>query len=143
MMSTSTRKNQTGSFILEALISVVIFAVGLIALVGMSAQAINQISQTKYRNDASYLASELIGSLWVSASPPNAFDYDAWTARVQAALPGGDASVGDPPDDPDDLDCKDPGAGKPTGTRVCVKITWTDKENAVHQYLTTTEIAKN
>ncbi|MCX7627171.1 MAG: hypothetical protein N2Z69_01980 [Methylophilaceae bacterium] len=135
-------KAQAGSFILEALVSLVIFAVGLIALMGMSAQAVSQIGQSKYRNDASFLASELIGTLWVSPVAPSAFDYDDWTTRVSALLPGGEAVVGDPPDDPDDLDCKDTGTGKPTGNTVCIKITWRDKD-MTHQYLTTTRIERN
>lgn len=146
MDSLQGMNNQRGSFILEALVSVVIFAVGLIALMGMSAQAINQVGQTKYRNDASYLAEELIGELWVSASAPSAFDYDAWNTRVAAALPGGTATIGDAPIDGDaeyPLDCKDPGTGKPTGTRVCIKITWSDKQSDEHFYVTTTEIVKN
>ncbi len=146
MSSLRAKRSQRGSFILEALISIVIFAVGLIALMGMSAQAVNQVGQTKYRNDASYLAEELIGELWVSASAPKDFDYDAWTARVAATLPGGTAIVGDAPVDGDPeypLGCKDDGTGKPTGTRVCIRITWADKESDAHFYVTTTEIVKN
>lgn len=142
MSTLHTARSQTGSFILEALISVVIFAVGLIALMGMSAHAVGQIGQAKYRNDASYLASELIGELWVSASLPNAFNYDAWMDRVAATLPSGAATVGDPPDDPNVLECKDNGTGKPSGTIVCIRITWRDKD-ATHQYLTTTQINRN
>lgn len=138
--------NQRGSFILEALISIVIFAVGMISLMGMSAQAVNQIGQTKYRNDASYLAQELIGELWVSANAPSAFDYTAWKARVAAALPGGAGVVGDAPvagDAEYPLGCKNPGTGKPSSDRVCIKITWADKESDEHFFVTTTEVVKN
>lgn len=137
---------QRGSFILEALISIVIFAVGMISLMGMSAQAINQIGQTKFRNDASYLAEELIGELWVSADEPKDFDYTAWKARVTATLPDGAAVAGDAPvvgDAEYPLGCKDSGTGKPISNRVCIKITWADKESDEHFFVTTTEIVKN
>src|SRR5690606_38327950 len=103
--------SQSGSFMLEALISVVIFAMGLIALVGMAAQAINQVSQSKYRNDASYLASELVGEMWISAATPSAFDTGAWEDRVAENLPDGEAEV------------------TVTGTRVDIVITWANKED--------------
>jgi type IV pilus assembly protein PilV len=122
-----SRKAQSGSFILEALISVVIFAMGLIALVGMAAQAINQVSQSKYRNDASYLASELVGEMWITAGTPASFDTTAWETRVVSALPAGLATV------------------TVTGTKVDIVITWANKEDPLvrHQYVTTTEVAKN
>lgn len=146
-MRMNTFNHQRGSFILEALVSIVIFAVGMIALMGMSAQAVNQIGQTKYRNDASYLAEELIGQLWVSASTPSTFDYDAWTDKVAATLPEGAAVIGDAPVDGDaeyPMQCKDPaGTGKPTGSRVCIRITWADKQGDEHFYVTTTQIVKN
>jgi type IV pilus assembly protein PilV len=122
-----SRKNQSGSFMLEALISVVIFAMGLIALVGMAAQAINQVSQSKYRNDASYLASELVGEMWISAGTPAAFDTGAWEDRVAKGLPEGAATV------------------TVTGTRVDILITWANKEDSTvkHQYVTSTQVARN
>jgi len=136
---------QSGSFILEALVSVLIFAVGIIALMGMSAQAVNQVGQTKYRNDASYLAGELTGSMWVSALTLDDFsivadepyttcpdgnaeaDAAGWLARVKSVLPQGCATV------------------EISGTHVDIDISWADNKNegVRHHYLTSTEIAKN
>ncbi|HEY8117795.1 MAG TPA: hypothetical protein VIE91_01010 [Methylophilaceae bacterium] len=125
-MKNPAKKAQNGSFLLEALISIVIFATGLIALMGMTTQAVNQVGQSKYRNDASYLASELIGDMWVSSAAPNAFDLTDWKARVQSGiLPGGDATV------------------TVTGNMVDIDISWADKENVVHHYTTTAQIEKN
>lgn len=131
MLMISNRKTQSGSFLLEALISVVIFATGLIALMGMTAQAVNQVGQSKYRNDASYLAGELIGEMWVSSDNPHDFDTGLWLARVRSGiLPGGDATV-------------TVTNVTTTGAMVGIDITWADKENVTHHYVTTAQIEKN
>ena len=40
-----------GSVLLEGLLAVLIFSVGVLALIGMQANAINTISEVKYRTD--------------------------------------------------------------------------------------------
>lgn len=78
------RHSQQGSFIIEAIISLILFAVGLISLMSLSAQAINQVGQSKARNDASYLVGELLSEMWVSGS----VDLDAWrNTRLPAVIP--------------------------------------------------------
>ncbi|MBI1173809.1 MAG: type IV pilus modification protein PilV [Sideroxydans sp.] len=62
---TSTGK-QSGSVILEALIAILIFSVGILALVGMQATAINNVSDAKYRADAGFLTDQIIGMMWAN-----------------------------------------------------------------------------
>ncbi len=121
------KRQQRGSFIIESLISVVIFAVGLISMIGLATQSLNQVTQTKARNDASYLAGELVGEMWVNAALPSAFNTAPWVTRVAAALPNG------------------VGAVTVAGTQIDITITWTDTKNAGvrHQYLTSTQISRN
>lgn len=135
----SRAKGQTGSFLLEALASLLIFSIGLIALVGLAGKAMNQAGQSKARNDASYLAGELIGEMWVSASTPAAFDLSGWQARIASALPNGlgTATVTN-------------AGGTPPSYQVAITITWTDSKvqdgsgNPVrHKYETATQISKN
>ena len=76
-------RSQHGSFIIEAIISLILFAVGLIALMSLSAQALNQVGQSKARNDASYLVGELLSEMWVSGT----VNVTAWNARLQTVLP--------------------------------------------------------
>lgn len=96
------RKQQTGSMLLEALIAILIFSMGILAVVGLQAASIKNVADAKYRSDASLLANQLIGQMWVSnrtaATLQNnfqggtgAFDgagYTQWLASVNAALPG-------------------------------------------------------
>ncbi len=127
-----SRKTQSGSFMLEALISVVIFAMGIIALVGMAAQAVNQVGQSKYRNDASNLAGELIGQMWLAAAKPADFDKGDWEDRVAAGLPEGLTVV---------TTEVDPNNGN--SALVHITITWSDKEDVTHRYTTSSQVTKN
>lgn len=133
--TTASRKQQSGSFLIEALVSVLLFMVGLIGLMGASAQAVNQLSQSKYRNDASFLSEELIGEIWVAAgtSPAAPYlasaNYAAWQARVQSTLPGGTGTAT---------------VNVPAANMLTLVITWPDAKNPgiTHTYQTTTLIAK-
>lgn len=119
--------------LLESLVSVVLLLIGLLAIVGVATQALNQVSQSKARNDASYLAGELIGELWVAPTANWGATITAWQARVAANLPGGVGTVPAPAI-----------AAAPAATEVDVTITWTDNKNqgVTHSYSTSASIGK-
>ena len=52
--------------ILEAMIAILIFSMGILALVGMQATAINTASDAKYRSTAGFLADQMIGTVWAA-----------------------------------------------------------------------------
>lgn len=88
---------QQGVMLLEALIAILIFSIGILGLVAMQGTAINNISDAKYRTDAGFLADQLIAQIWVDRSNLASYDYrsggtapsvmTSWIAQVQAALP--------------------------------------------------------
>ena len=90
---------QRGATLLEALIGILIFSIGILALVGMQALAIKHMSDAKYRSDASFFANEIIGQMWVNRASLGTYAYagagappvaiDAWVTSIQNALPGG------------------------------------------------------
>ena len=83
-MSTRARKAQGGVVLLEALIGLLIFSLGVLALVAMQSVAVSNVSNAKYRVDAAMLADELINLMWV--------DRGTNLARVPLyAYPGGSA----------------------------------------------------
>ena len=88
---------QNGSVLLESLIAVVIFSIGVLAIVGMQAFAVSASSDAKYRNDANFLANQLLGSMWGSdrtqAVLQAAFASPSGTAYTTWAW-GGAASTG-------------------------------------------------
>jgi type IV pilus assembly protein PilV len=58
---------QRGVMLLEVLIALLIFALGVLGLVGLQARAARDSSQTKYRADATLLANDLLGQMWLTS----------------------------------------------------------------------------
>ncbi len=52
---------QQGVMLIEALVAILIFTLGIVAVMGLQANSIAQMSEAKYRTDASYLASQIMG----------------------------------------------------------------------------------
>ena len=94
----TTHSTQRGSVVLEALISILLFSIGILAIVGLQAASIKNVAAAKYRTDASLLVNQVIGQMWVgdksnaalvaSFSSPAGADYVTWAATVAQALPG-------------------------------------------------------
>ena len=92
---------QRGSILIEGLISVLIFSVGVLALIGMQAVAIKNAAQAQYRNDAGLLASQILSQIQVDQN--NITNYatdqgsyapkDAWLEHVANTLPNGNAVI--------------------------------------------------
>ena len=92
-------RGQAGSSILEALVAILIFSIGVIALMGLQAVSIKNVADSKYRADASFLANQLIGQMWTDI--PKLNDYATlsyvprkeWDAVVKMTLPNASTSV--------------------------------------------------
>jgi Tfp pilus assembly protein PilV len=156
MIATTTANSvsrQRGSFILEALISLLLFAVALMGLMALAAQGLNQVGQSKARNDASYMVGELLSEMWVSATVDlgTALAPGPWPTRLRAAIPGATGAVY-----MSTCDCADTGAGAcagpATGTvaianpqPVTVCVSWTDAKDASNprRYQASSMITRN
>lgn len=55
---------QRGVILLETLIAVLIFSIGILALVGLQAVMIGNTSDAKYRSEASLIAQKRIAEIW-------------------------------------------------------------------------------
>lgn len=93
-------RSQAGSMLLESFIAILIFSMGILAIVGMQASAVKNSADAKYRSEASLLANELLGKMWVSDRTPATLQakfqggagtdgsgYTLWYSSVQATLP--------------------------------------------------------
>lgn len=89
----SSSKAQQGAMLLEALIAIVIFSMGILALVGLQASMLSNTSNAKYRADASYVAQQRIGQMW--ADSDNAINYLESETDVPG-LPNGKRTVTQP-----------------------------------------------
>jgi type IV pilus assembly protein PilV len=91
---TKAPKSQAGVMLIEALIGILIFSIGILALIGMQATAIKNTTDARYRSEAAYLASQVIGRMWVDRTNLalyGAAGYaprDAWVNTVASTLPG-------------------------------------------------------
>ncbi len=56
---------QAGSILLEALIAILIFSAGILAIIGLQAASMQNTTQAKARVDASLVASQRLGDIWV------------------------------------------------------------------------------
>ena len=55
---------------LEALIAILIVALGILGTVGLYARSVQHVDDAKFRGEAALLASSLIGQMWLTDSPP-------------------------------------------------------------------------
>jgi type IV pilus assembly protein PilV len=123
------RSAQEGVMLLEALVAILIFSIGVVAVMGMQAVSIEQVTQAKYRMDASYLANQIIGKMWTDI--PNLATYSsagatgrsAWDTTVAKTLPSGTGTIA------------------VNGTLVTVTINWQmPNETVTRKYLTQVNI---
>lgn len=119
-----------GFALLEALVSVVVFSLSIVALVTLYANLTRAQGAAKYRSDAAELAAEVVGSVWTDQA--NASKYTAgqcsgygrcsdWLAKVKTTLPEGSARF-----------------GAVAAGELEVTIQWTSKSDGTHTYVTRT-----
>jgi type IV pilus assembly protein PilV len=90
MKTQRTLKNQGGMVLIEGLIAIVIFALGILAIIGMQSVTVRQVSDAKYRVDAANAVSQALGAIWVDRL--NAAKYAVTDAPV-STLPSGKLTV--------------------------------------------------
>ena len=99
MRTGRTQRSQAGVMLIEALVAILLFSVGVVAVMGMQAVSIEQVSQAKYRADASYLANQIAGKMWVDQPnlatyvTPGATGRASWDATVASTLPQGTGAI--------------------------------------------------
>ena len=137
-------RTQRGAFLLEALIGILIFSLGVLGIVGLQARAIRFTNDAEFRAEAMYLANSLISEMWTDNrallktkyESPGGAGYTLFKAKVHAALAG--ATIFPEPivnvDGPPPL----PQANSATSNVVQVQISWQLPGDLVtHNYTTT------
>ena len=90
---TSIRGNQGGVVLIEAMIGILIFSLGVLALVAMQAVSTSNVSNARFRSEAAFLANEITAAAWMAPDPAN-FKWPggnpvtkAWVDKVTVLLP--------------------------------------------------------
>lgn len=65
---------QQGVILIEGLIAILIFSMGILALMGLQAVAISYSTAAKYRADASYLADQIVSEMWAGGGANTSID---------------------------------------------------------------------
>ena len=96
------RARVRGMSLTEVLVSMTIFAIGVLGLFNAHGTAFTSYSDARNRVDAALLADRLIGELWVDRANVADYAYDGhvtparlgpWLVQVQQALPAANALV--------------------------------------------------
>ena len=81
----NARAGERGMVLIEALIAVLIFSIGILAVIGLQAGSIAAVADAKYRVDAGTVANRLLGVLWANSTTLSA----GTTAGAVTELPSG------------------------------------------------------
>ena len=139
-----------GFALIEALIALLIFSLAVLGLVGLQAAMTRASTGAKYRAEATYLATDLIGRMWSNRAMLKDFSdcqassaCQAWLSRVEETLPAGTATVSVV--DRIDTALDDATRVPPYSvSEVTVRVRWQPPgESAAHEFSTTTVISAN
>jgi type IV pilus assembly protein PilV len=133
-------KRQEGVMLLEALIGMLIFMLGILGLIGMQAVGSRAVADAKYRAEATMFADQIIGQMSSDAVGNLAADYETgkpkyneWKAAVTATgtgLPGAGESGNQPTIEYD-----------PATNQVTITIRWrAPGDEAAHSYVTVAQV---
>lgn len=97
-----SRHSERGFTLIEVMIALLIFSVGLLGTAALQARAVQIATQNGDRSRAALLVNEMVAKLWANQSvdvsvTPLSSDYSAWMTSVSTAsvsgLPSGTGSV--------------------------------------------------
>ncbi len=128
------RSQQRGAALIETLVAILIFAFGVLGVIGLQSSMTRAQTAAKFRGDAAYLASELTGTMWADIINVNQYDTgsgrcaaharcQAWLDKVVAQMPGGTADL-----------------SSVAGGDVTVTINWAVPGEGTHRYQNRTAV---
>ena len=145
-----SRKTQRGMMLLEVLIAVMVFSIGILGIVGLQAASIRHVNDAQYRGEAIFLANALVSQMWAddrTATNPTYLDatygdsgsgtgYAAFKEMVKR-LPGTELSGNAPA-------IKVAPGPTPTSSVVTVTVFWQlPGEQSAHNFSTSAVIGRN
>jgi len=119
------KSSQRGVVLIEAMIAILIFSMGVLAIVGLQATMIKNTADSKSRADASYIAQRRIGEMWSDPVKLANGEFLEADTDISTLLPSGTRTV-----------------TQPVAGQYTVTVTWKEPgDQAQHNFTTTTRIA--
>ena len=127
---TSPLRSARGFMLMEVLISILVFSLGVLGLVKLQASMTRASTSAKARADANYLVSEILGVMRTDTAHLSSYDSGScasyplckdWTNKVAASLPNANPTI-----------------TASTAPTVTVTLTWTLPSEDTHTFTTTT-----
>ena len=115
-------KYQAGAILLEALIAILIFSFGILAITGLQGAMVKNTTDSNYRAEASYVVQQQVGRMWANPANINSF---LGTTNINR-LPLGQLTV-----------------SRTTGNRYSFLVTWTTPGEAQHNFQANASIEFN
>jgi type IV pilus assembly protein PilV len=143
--STTSRKQQTGAYLLEALIGILIFALGVLGIVGLQAASLRTMTDSAMRAEAVFAANQLLGQMWADdetnlianySSAIGGQPYKDFAAQLKGAQGG--TWVADPAVIFDTVP-----APSQTSHYVVINIRWKSTGGDIHNYTTAGVVGHN
>ena len=136
-------RRQRGSYLLEALIAILIFSFGVLGLIGLLGSSIRITNDARYRTEAANLAGAMISDMWTMTAAEMDTKFGSggtkladWQTKAAELLPSAAAN-------PPTVDLTQPGFS-PQSRTVVVTVYWKlPGESELHQHLMTAQIGKN
>lgn len=134
MLTPRAHASRQGGFLLiEAMVAMLIFSVGVVALIALQSLSLGNSLHGKYRADAGYLANGIVAQMMADRANVAAYADGAgappaqrteWDAEVAAALPNGAGSI------------------VMNGTAVTVVVRWRNPDEvSSHNYAAVAQVA--
>ena len=103
------KKSEQGFALIEVLVSLLIFSLGVVGLVGMQSRALQVGMEAQDRNTAAMLANRMASEMHAyKTTDLSAAAISNWEDQVKAQLPNGEGSV----------------TGNSSGTEATVALSW-------------------
>ncbi len=119
-MTLYIKSAQHGIILIEAMIAILIFSIGVLGIVGLQAAMLKNTSESKYRADASFIAQQRIGTMWCDQD--NLAAYIENNTDISNLLPNGARTT------------------IQSGVQYTVTITWQQPGEIQHNFSTTASI---
>jgi type IV pilus assembly protein PilV len=134
---------QDGGFLLEALIAILLFSIGILGMVGLLGASTRATNDARYRSEAAYIANGMAADMWSLSAAQLDTEFGtggtklaAWQTKAASLLPSADTN-------PPTVDLTQPGLSLQSRT-VVVTVFWQlPGSTEMHSYLLTAQIGKN